>query len=125
FFPGVSAASVLLVRIKGPAPAAAAARMPPVVARNRRRVGLLMRCAPLRVSSGRKRPSLSQLGGRARRGVPSTPMCFFRLAMLSTALLFSTNRALAATIHIAVDGNDSNPGSAEKPFATFERAPDA
>ncbi len=33
-------------------------------------------------------------------------------------------RLAAATLHVAPDGNDANPGAREKPFATFERARD-
>jgi hypothetical protein len=35
------------------------------------------------------------------------------------------DRATAATFHVAPDGNDANPGTGTKPFATLERARDA
>jgi hypothetical protein len=41
------------------------------------------------------------------------------------ALLFGSAPLLAATFHVAPSGDDANPGTPEKPFATLTRARDA
>jgi len=41
---------------------------------------------------------------------------------LALGLLFIWARALSADFHVAPDGDDSNPGTAAQPFASFERA---
>ncbi|MCP5535737.1 MAG: right-handed parallel beta-helix repeat-containing protein [Akkermansiaceae bacterium] len=40
-------------------------------------------------------------------------------------VLATTQFALGVTVHVAPDGDDSNPGTEAKPFATLERARDA
>lgn len=42
-----------------------------------------------------------------------------------SALLLAVGRAVSATFHVAPAGQDPNPGTAERPFATLETARDA
>ena len=49
-------------------------------------------------------------------------------AMASAVVSFgyaSTLVAVGAEFHVELNGNDSNPGTAQKPFATVERAVEA
>ena len=49
-----------------------------------------------------------------------------RPAIMATAILLATAiRCVGADFHVATDGNDSNPGSLEAPFATLPKARDA
>lgn len=43
----------------------------------------------------------------------------------TTLFLFVASAAIAAELHIAPTGNDSNPGTADKPFVTLEKARDS
>ena len=56
------------------------------------------------------------------------PMHLTVLHVLSLAIVvlgLSTFPTEAADFHVAVDGSDQNPGTADKPFATLEKARDA
>ena len=44
---------------------------------------------------------------------------------LASILVASTLVAVGAEFHVELKGNDSNPGTAQKPFATVERAVEA
>ncbi|NLY01297.1 MAG: right-handed parallel beta-helix repeat-containing protein [Rhodopirellula sp.] len=48
------------------------------------------------------------------------------LAIFMTAALLglASHAAAATTLYVAADGNDANPGTADRPFATLERARD-
>ena len=47
------------------------------------------------------------------------------LAVLASVLLAPLAWLQAAEFHVAPGGNDANPGTKAKPFATLERARDA
>ena len=49
----------------------------------------------------------------------------FPVALFLLLLPFSLNRAAAGEFHVTVDGNDTNDGTRQKPFATLVRARDA
>ncbi len=49
---------------------------------------------------------------------------FIRFTLVPV-LLLSTNISLAAEFHVAPDGDDANPGTIERPFASLTRAQDA
>ena len=45
-----------------------------------------------------------------------------KLALLSAILLIQLSHATANTVYVAVDGNDTNPGTKAQPFATIQKA---
>src|SRR6185437_6420640 len=50
------------------------------------------------------------------------PLVFLILAIFFLAMPRAIVPAGAATIYVACDGNDANPGSADRPFRTLDRA---
>ena len=64
---------------------------------------------------------------RARASVGIAGMGFFAavLAGMAAARQPEPGRQPTADFHVAVDGRDTNPGSATAPFATLARARDA
>lgn len=48
-----------------------------------------------------------------------------RFGLCLSAVLLASSTVLAATFHVAPGGNDANPGTARKPFATIAKARDA
>ncbi|MHC4199662.1 MAG: right-handed parallel beta-helix repeat-containing protein, partial [Planctomycetota bacterium] len=48
-----------------------------------------------------------------------------RQAAVTLLLLLACSAVGAREFHVATDGNDTNPGTRDRPFATLERARDA
>jgi predicted porin len=44
--------------------------------------------------------------------------------LITVAVALACHAAAAATLYVAVDGNDANPGAEDRPFATLQRARD-
>ena len=52
------------------------------------------------------------------------PMSIPKLLFIALSIALADRSAGVATLHVATDGNDANPGTESKPFATIERARD-
>lgn len=65
------------------------------------------------------------MGMRNGASNPGLAVAAALLAVAGAAACFAGEAQMNGSFHVATDGNDANPGSKEKPFATLARARDA